>query len=303
MGASPTITVGLNVYEVEIRGVGSINLKKYMRMAFPAISGSALNKALDRRDFKLNGRRAGLPDTVTGGDLLRIYIAKSLLFGAMPEIIYEDENLIIVDKPTGLSVDDDGISQDTLIRRLREGRGDMQLCHRLDHNTSGIIVAAKNRVAYGEVAAAFKEKRVTKKYHALVRGLLSPSAATLKAYCVKNSQTATLSIMKKVIPGAMPIITRYSALKTIESSVIMGSMPVTLAEIFPITGRTHQIRAHMAFAGHPVIGDDKYGDRELNRLFGRRAQALRAVSIEFDFGKGLLEYLSGRLFEASEMEL
>lgn len=197
-------------------------------------------------------------------------------------VIYADENIVVCDKFSG-------VSTEALLCELSE-KGEFYAVHRLDRNTEGAIVFAKNRAAESELVSAFKERRVKKTYLALCKNNFKRAGGVLTAYLKKDEKRAEVEVSGAPRRGFVQIVTEYR--------VVKAEGELALAEIALHTGKTHQIRAHMAHIGCPLLGDEKYGDRTLNDKYGARRQRLVSKSLSFDCG-GKLAYLSGKVFESS----
>ena len=291
-------------------------LDKFISKAFPHMPQSMLYRAVRTKHVKLNGRRCEPSDRLSEGDVVSIYLTDEVLtkkersIAELPpvEVVYQDENVMLVNKPVGLSVHDDESGEpDTLIARVIKMLADSgeydpdaensfvpALCNRIDRNTSGIVIVAKNAEALRIMNRMIAERRVHKRYLCLVHGVPEPKSATLKAYIRKDEKEKRSFVTDEPAKGALTMITKYEVLKT--------DGDVSLLSVDLLTGRTHQIRAHMAHIGHPLVGDGKYGSNALYRKSGRKYQALCAVSVTFDFGgKGeALGYLDGKTFSLPE---
>lgn len=204
---------------------------------------------------------------------------------------------LLIVKPQGLPSQEEGdpLSGDTALTRAiahvaAEGeRTDcVRLCHRLDVQTGGLLLLTKDDEAYASAVEAFRARTVRKFYVCRVKGCPAVREATLRAWLRKDAENARVSVTDYPAPGAQEIATAYRVLEGGETSRL---------EVELLTGRTHQIRAHLAHIGHPILGDDKYGDRALNRRLALRRQQLWAESLLFQ-AQGALSYLNGRRFEA-----
>ena len=257
----------------------------------------AIKKAFQSKDVRLNGQRVAPETRVTTGDEIRAYFPQKALLsdGHALTAIYEDEHVLIVEKPQGLACINDlaPLSGDTCFTRVLKSlqvsnpKARAWLCHRLDIQTGGLLLFAKDEVAYDCAMQAFKNRTIEKRYECIVKGCPTVHEALLCAYLRKDALCSRVNITDYARPGAKPIQTAYRLL----DAGTCARLEVTL-----ITGRTHQIRAHLAHIGHPILGDDKYGDRTLNRTLGVTRQMLWSTSMTFHIQCGSLKYLDGRCF-------
>ena len=243
-------------------GVPAMPLERYMRRAWPLIPGRVLRDALKRRDVRVNGARSGAEATVRGGDELFVYLDEKWLLPE-PEILFSDDRLIAAVKPQGLpvDVDRDGVGADTLFTRLQRRWPEALLCYRLDAATGGIVLASADAAVHEQALEAFRDHAgLRKEYRALALNRFDRSEGTLDAWLVKDARRGEVRVLHKNAPGAKLIRTRYR---------VLGQRGNGLTDVAlePVTGRTHQLRAHMADFGHPLLGDDRYGDREANRRY------------------------------------
>lgn len=239
-------------------GVGTMPVERYIRRAWPMLPASAVKALFKRRDVKLCGARCAPDDLVHGGDDLMLFLPNALLPEA-PAFAFDDGRLAVLIKPHGLpvDVDSDGIGADTLLTRLRLKYPDAKLCNRLDAATGGLTVAAMDDLVCAQALETFKAHSIQKTYLALAKGGFERREGTLRAWLVKDAQRAQVRVVHRDQRGARAIETKYR--------VLTEQQGVARVELEPVTGRTHQLRAHMADFGHPLLGDDKYGDRALNR--------------------------------------
>ncbi len=265
----------------------------FLRRLLPALPESAVRKIFSARDVKLDGIRVSRDTPVHAGQQLSVFLPFSYQDTESLRIVYEDDDVLLVNKPAGISVeaDDPGSLSLTDLCRIHTESGSTPVftpsaCHRLDHRTSGLCLFAKNEQALTVLLEAFRLRTIAKYYTCLVRGTMKPPAAVCNAWLLKDADRAVVSILDHNVSGARPITTGY---ETLESG------PVSRLRIHLVTGRTHQIRAHLAALGHPVLGDDLYGDRAFNRLQKSRSLKLCATELTLHTG-GALPALDGRTF-------
>lgn len=282
---------------------------------FVNMPSGAMHKAFRKKDIKVNGIRVDKSYIVCFGDKVEVYITDDILDGiplkndpqskAGFSVVYEDSNILIADKRQGIPVHPDREKSaytliDGVSSYMREKGGynpddpssfAPSLCHRIDRNTSGLVIIAKNAPSLKIMLDKIKKKEVRKYYQCLVRGIMEKENDELRAYLVKDKIKSRVFISETCSRGARQIITQYRVISYLDG--------ISKLEVELITGRTHQIRAHLAYIGHPVIGDGKYGNNSYNRSLGITRQALCAHKIVFDFKDGgLLNYLTGKKFEA-----
>lgn len=257
------------------------DLKTFTDATYP--QGSFAFAALLRaRDIRVNGVRVSKNVPISAGDEVVYYTTPAQENKPSHSVIYADENILVCDKCSG-------VSTEALLYELSE-EGEVYAVHRLDRNTEGLIVFAKNRQAEGELLAAFRERRVKKSYLALCKNNFKSPAATLTAYLKKDENRAEVSVCNEPHTGFSRIVTEYNVLES------AGDLALVQIELH--TGKTHQIRAHMAHIGCPLLGDEKYGDAALNNKYGARRQRLVSKYISFEF-TGALSYLNGRVFQSN----
>ena len=275
-------------------------------------------KYIRLKRIKLNGKRCEIKTRLSEGDVLTLYIndeffdsAKETDFLSAPaslDIVYEDANIIIVNKKTGLVVHEDNDNTcDTLINRIKRylyNKGEYDpneemsfapsLCNRIDRNTEGLVICAKNAESLRIMNQKIKDREIKKKYLCVCIGNFKKKSDEISAYLVKDEENNKVKIYDQPVKNAKRIITKYT--------VLQQKNELSLVEVDLITGRTHQIRAHMAYIGHPLLGDGKYGENSVNRKFGVKTQALCSYSVKFEFNteSGILGYLSGKEIKAEK---
>jgi len=276
---------------------------------YPSMPENALYKAFRKKDIKANGKRIAEDYIVSEGDIINVYISDDILSGKPLSydsglnpyfsVVYEDENLLVVDKKQGVPVQPDkDRSKNSLVDLVKDyiKNDNYQkdenssfvpaLCHRIDRNTGGLVIIAKNEKSLKILLEKIKTREIRKFYQCLVRGKMPMKEDTLKAFLFKDEKKSMVFIGDKPSKGTVEIITDYR--------VMSCRNDISRLEIELITGRTHQIRAHLAHIGHPIVGDGKYGDNNFNRSLNAKYQALWAYKIVFDFkdDAGILNYLN-----------
>lgn len=255
-------------------------IDKVIRDFFPNLSSGMLYKTLRKKDIKVNGVRVKEDYLVSFGDKIEIYIIDDFLFGKDDEgysVVFEDNNLLVVNKAQGIPVHPDNNQKEaTLIDKLQKQYGsDIALCHRLDRNTSGLVIIAKNTKTLDIMLDKIKNREIQKYYTCIVSGRMNNKQAELTDFLEKNEKISRVFISDKKSRNSVQIVTRYKVIKTLDN--------LSLLEVELVTGKTHQIRAHLAFYGHPIIGDGKYGKNVENKQYNAKYQLLCASKIIFDF--------------------
>lgn len=297
-------------------------LDRFVGKAVPLLPESLLQKYIRLKRIKVNGKGAKRDTRLALGDVLQLYINDE--FFEMPlennaylkvatpklDIVYEDENVLLVNKRPGMLCHSAGDwSYDTLVahiqayayqNRLWSPRDEASfapaLCNRIDRNTGGIVIAAKNAEALRILNQKIKDREISKYYLCVVLGRPRPAEAKLEGYLFKDAVKNQVYVSQKFQPGAKTAITQYRTLTTRNS--------LSLVECRLFTGRTHQIRAQMANAGYPLLGDGKYGKERINRRYGEKHQLLHSYRLTFDFSTdaGILNYLRGKTVSVSSVD-
>jgi 23S rRNA pseudouridine955/2504/2580 synthase len=312
-----TITIGKN-------DAGQ-RLDRFIQKAFPSLPAATVQKAIRKKRIKVNGKRSRGDYRLSEEDVISVYLGDDLLAAPPDEeaflrisnpdlrIIYEDENLLLLDKPAGLLChSDDRETVNTLISHVRaylyqkgeyrpeeENTFAPSLCNRIDRNTGGIVIAAKNSETLRIINEKIRGREIDKFYLCLVHGTPEPPSGVLEGFILRDDKKKQVSVFRVPRPGAKTARTAYRTLAS--------KAGLSLVECRLITGRTHQIRAQMADAGHPLVGDGKYGVLAESKALikgseavsNMKRQALYSYKLTFSFrtDAGILNYLRGRTFE------
>ncbi len=281
---------------------------KFLSKAMPQLPKSMMYRLIRKKDVKVNGKRCEISTKLSAGDELTVYVKDELAgekqhdmsFLNVPsdlDIVYEDDNIIIVNKPVGLDSHSGSSFTDNLVDRIRhylyekkeyapdsESSFSPAVCSRLDRNTCGLVTAAKTAEALREINAAIRSGKMTKIYHCITVGRPPQDEGIIEAYHKKEESRNLVKISDTPLDDYKPIKTGYKVL------AVKGN--ISLVEITLYTGRTHQIRAHMAHIGAPVLGDGKYGNVAVNKRMNVFRQALCAYSVMFELDESSpLSYL------------
>ncbi len=294
---------------------------KFITKTVPLLPKSLLYKYLRTKRIKLNGKKAEISTRLKEGDRVEMYINDEFFApsqekysflgaGKQLDIVYEDENIMLLNKKVGLlSHPDEGEYTDTLITRVQrylyeKGEYDPKneasfapaLANRIDRNTSGIVIAAKNAEALRILNEKIKLREIEKRYLCITIGKPPQKKGVAEGFIKKDEEKNTVTVLSKAVPGGKSIKTGYTVIET------KGDLSLVEVELF--TGRTHQIRAHMASMGCPLLGDGKYGTNAQNKKYGGyKKQCLCSYKTGFTFrtDAGILNYLNGQFFEVGEV--
>lgn len=290
---------------------------KFLQRVLPNAGGSFLYKMLRKKNITLNGKKADGKERLTDGDIVNIFFAEETLLKFMGEnrdiahryenasgnvsVLYEDDDILILNKPSGVlsqksSPDDVSINEEMIAYLLKSGflTGEglsvfrPSVCNRLDRNTSGILLCGKSIQGMNRLGSALKDRSLHKYYRCFVLGELS-GKQRISGFLKKDEKRNRVTVTEQAVPDAQMIETEYDPLCSFLLDGKNGdSFRVTYLEVLLLTGRSHQIRAHLASTGHPLLGDYKYGSGRVNRIlkekYGIKDQMLHAYRIE---GEGL----------------
>ena len=297
-------------------------LDRFVGKAVPLLPESLLQKYIRLKRIKLNGKGAKRDARLSLGDVIQCYIndeffekpreENSWLKVGTPRlsIVYEDENLLLLDKKPGVLCHSAGQwDYNTLIANVQAylaQKGEWRpkeensfapaLCNRIDRNTGGIVIAAKNAETLRILNDKIRDREIDKYYLCAVHGRPKPPVGRLENYLFKDAQKNQVYVKDRPEPGAKTAVTEYKLLRS--------KGPLSLVECRLLTGRTHQIRAQMAHAGWPLLGDGKYGSERFNKNFEEKGQALYSYKLRFDFptDAGILNYLHGKEFQVEKVD-
>ena len=271
-------------------------LDTFLLRHFNGLGYNTFYKALRKKDIRVNDVRVNDNVVIHANDEIKVFIPDNLLYKQLEvKTIYEDDNILAVCKPIDIEV----TGPHSLTELLQKSYTFIKPCHRLDRNTFGIVLFAKNQTALSILLEKFKMQEIEKRYLAKVYGIPQKHADTLTAYLFKDRKKSMVYISNIPEKGYVKITTSYQLLqKNVKENT-------SLLDIELHTGRTHQIRAHLAHIGYPIIGDGKYGVNQINKKFGKETQMLCSYSLTFRFTTpaGLLDYLNNKTISLNQSDL
>ena len=271
-------------------------LSNYIFKTFPNLSKGKFFKSLRNKDIKINEKRVNKDIILNDKDEIKLYISDNILFNLPQKLdyIYEDQNIAIIFKPQGILSNDETKNSDepTLESLVKKENPNYIICHRLDRNTAGLVIFAKNDIAYASILSGFKNNSIIKEYIAYVSGSnFKNKEETLNQYISLNKKDGISKIYEKNNEknSLKSITTSYEVIYT------NTKRDYSILKVFIHNGKTHQIRAVLSNNFHPIIGDSKYGKNEINKKFNKYRQLLFAVKYKFNFdSSSKLSYLNNK---------
>lgn len=271
-------------------------LSNYIFKTFPNLSKGKFFKSLRNKDIKINEKRVNKDIILNDKDEIKLYISDNILFNLPQKLdyIYDDQNIAIIFKPQGILSNDETKNSDepTLESLVKKENPNYIICHRLDRNTSGLVIFAKNDIAYASILSGFKNNSIIKEYIAYVSGSnFKNKEETLNQYISLNKKDGISKIYEKNNEknSLKSITTSYEVIYT------NTKRDYSILKVFIHNGKTHQIRAVLSNISHPIIGDSKYGKNEINKKFNKYRQLLFAVKYKFNFdSSSKLSYLNNK---------
>ena len=277
------------------------NNKKLMNFLldnFDGLTTSIFYKTLRKKDIKINDKRISENCLLRTGDDVKIYVADDFLYKKLDiPIVYQDNNIVIFNKPQSIEVTGENSLTDYAKKLFsNDANTFIEPCHRLDRNTSGLVLFARDKSSLDELLLAFKNHLVEKHYICAVYGIPKKKTQRLEAFLFKDSKKSQVYISDQPQKGYQKIITSYKLIKT------NPKKNISLLDIPLETGKTHQIRAHLAYINLPILGDGKYGINKINKAFSLSKQQLSSYSLSFHLPlNSNLSYLNEKIFKQSKM--
>ena len=276
-------------------------LNKFLLENVPNLTYGLFCNTLRKKDIKINGKRVNKDCIIYEGDEILAYINNNALNEKSEnkirniiqnlDIIFEDENILILNKPSNIEVTGNNSLTSIVHSQFKNAKFKPMPCHRIDRNTTGLVLFAKNEESLNILLEKFKNHEIEKHYLALVYGIPKIKNKKYEAYLFKDNKMSMVYISDIPKKGYSKIVTSFSVLETYKNNT-------SLLDIQIETGKTHQIRAHLAYLGYPIIGDGKYGKNTINKEFNQKYQLLCSYKLKFNFtsNSNILNYLSGEEF-------
>ena len=276
-------------------------LNKFLLDNIPGLTFGMFSNLLRKKDIKINGKRINKDILVYTGDEVIVYITDDFLESKSSinlDIVYEDENILVINKPSNLEVTGTNSLTDLVHKKYTNSDFKPMPCHRIDRNTTGLVLFAKNELSLDILLNKFKKHEIEKHYLAMVYGIPSVNYKRDIAYLFKDNKKSLVYISNSPKKRYVKIITSFTVLEKRKDNTSILDVQID-------TGKTHQIRAHLAYLGFPIIGDGKYGKNEINKKFGKKTQMLCNYFLKFNFNtdSNLLNYLNNKIISLDTKKL